>query len=340
MSDDTGEVPDDTTGGTAEPADSSSSDEGNVGQVCKNGVIEGTEECDCGGAPCTVDGLGGETCFSAAADNPRAPGPPTGGPLLCNPASCKLDISECTYCGDGELNGEETCEVDMPIETTCSALGAGAVGALTCGDDCQIDTTACTDCGYEDNFTDCGDGVKGEDWFTVVATNGGAASSSWACGNPSGVGPAGATGVWGTNLSGPYQAHEASALISAPLVFDTCDEPIIELRLTHWFDFHHTGPVADDGGIVQVSNSVNGPWTKLIPTGGVPYGGSAIDATLPPVANTTGFSFSSGGWVETTFDLGPWADDTVYLRFVIGSDASLQNAGWYIDRIEIIGLLE
>jgi hypothetical protein len=322
------------------PAEESSSEDGNGGSICNNGVIEGNEECDCGGAPCTVDGLGGLSCFDVAGRNPRAPGPPTGGPLLCNPASCKLDIAECTYCGDRSLNGQETCEIDMPIDTTCSALGVGAVGALTCGADCQIDTRACTDCGYEDDFDDCGGGVKGVDWFATVVTNGGAATSSWACGDPSGIGPAGANGVWGTNLSGPYQPYEASGLVSSPLDFTNCDEPIIELRLTHWFDFDHSGPVADDGGIVQVGPSPDGPWTKLVPTGGVPYSGGTIGAALPPVANQQGFAFESGGWVVSTFDLAPWADAPLYLRFVVGSDDSQELAGWYIDRIEIIGLLE
>lgn len=332
---------DDGDGGstTGEPGGESSSEGGNQGQLCGNGLIEGTEECDCAGGVCTVEGLGGRSCYDVAGENPDAPGPPTGGALACTAASCKLDIASCTYCGDRVLNGDETCELDLPIEASCSSLGAGAVGALECGSDCQIDTAACTDCGAEFDFSMCGGGVLGVDWVATIASNGGAPTSSWGCGSPEGAGaPAGATGVWGTNLAGEYQPHEASALQSPALDFTACDEPVIEMRLRHWFDFDHSGPVADDGAIVQVSSGINGPWTTIQPTGGVPYSGGTIGATLPPVAGAHGFAFNSGGWIDSTFDLGPWADAPLYVRFVVGSDGSDQAPGWYLDNVEIIGL--
>ncbi|MCA9710564.1 MAG: hypothetical protein KDK70_32280 [Myxococcales bacterium] len=149
--------PDDTASeeSTAEPADSStgdstgtgdsgtSTDGGNHGQACGNGVIEGTELCDCGGEFCTPAGLNGAMC--AGLINPLFPNRVyTGGVLDCSPASCQFVFAQCTFCGDTVLNGNEVCELDDDQGPSCQQLGMGTSNSpLPCGLDCQWDTTCC-----------------------------------------------------------------------------------------------------------------------------------------------------------------------------------------------------
>jgi hypothetical protein len=145
-SDDTTTTSDDTTttgldSGTATDT-GGSSEEGNQGQECGNGVIEGTELCDCGGMPCSPAGLGGFMC--AGLTNPSFPDRYyTGGILDCSPASCQFVFTQCSFCGDEVLNGNEICE-DGDNGPSCQDLGMGSgTSDLPCGPSCQWYVECC-----------------------------------------------------------------------------------------------------------------------------------------------------------------------------------------------------
>jgi hypothetical protein len=140
----TGEPSDDTTStGTDTGTDTGSdSESGNQGQACGNGMIEGTEQCDCGGMPCSPAGLGGMQC--AGNINPQFPMRVyTGGILDCSPASCQFVYTTCTFCGDENLNGNEICE-DGDNGPSCQDLGLGSsTSDLPCGPSCQWYVECC-----------------------------------------------------------------------------------------------------------------------------------------------------------------------------------------------------
>lgn len=338
-----------TSEGTTEVAESSStsaessSTGGGFGSLCGNGTIEGQEDCDCGDdGECTKDELGGIACESTT--DPLVPGILTGGPLGCNPASCRYDTSQCVYCGDGELNGNETCELDMPIETSCSELGKGTAGKLLCMDSCQVDTAACTECGFQFDFE--GDECPG-DWSTLITTGAAANPSSWECGTPGAFsdGPGSAkTGVWATNLNGDYLADESGYVRSGNLDLSNCGDQTVTMTVRHWFQFE--GGVANsDGGVVQVTTGdpellVDG-WTTIEPLDtGVTYL-PGVSASFPPVNGNPAFSGNDskneGMWVESEFDITEFAGPDLHIRFVIGSNNANQRSGWYIDDVEILG---
>jgi hypothetical protein len=335
--DDTEETTDpSTTPTTTETADSSSTnDDNDTGSLCGDGIVSGNEECDCGGFPCDEMSLGGMSCVDVK--DPTIPGVITGGELGCNMASCRFDTSLCTYCGDEEVNGIEECEEDEEITTTCEALGAGAAGPLVCDSSCQIDTSGCTDCAFVVDFevATCPNG------FSTVSLDAGASASTWACGEPTvyALGPGvAAPGTFGTNLSGPYNANEISALVSPEIDMSDCKDAGLVMTLRHWHNWEG-GASNADGGIVQASeNGVD--WTTIAPTGGDLYDDSPITATYAPVNGVLGFSGSQDDnqWSLSTFDLSDYAGSTsLQLRFVMGSNASTQQGGWYIDYIEILG---
>ncbi len=340
---------------TAQPEESSSSEGGTTvadtssesgttgvtpcgagGSVCGDGFVCGNEECDCGGVECTPQSFGEITCIDVS--DPSLPGPITGGVLGCNPASCRFDTSLCTFCGDGEVNGNEQCEAGEPVQATCAQLGAGVAGDVECNNACEIDTTQCTECAFEFEFESdtCPDG------FSTASLMGGAGASSWACGDPSvyGLGPgAAAPTSFGTNLTGPYNANEISALISPEIDMSVCSDDGIIMTMRHWHNFEG-GDLNSDGGIVQVSED-GVVWTTVSPTDGDLYDDMAVlDATYPPVDGVNGFSGGQdeNSWGNSEFDLSAYAgSSSLQIRFVFGSNSSVQQGGWYIDSMSVLG---
>lgn len=330
----TGPGPADTTAAAESSGGDDDDDDG--GSICGDGLISGPEECDCAQGPCTVEGLGGNTC--ADVSDPANPATLTGGTLGCNPASCRYVYDECTSCGDGTLNGNETCEQDMPIAETCMSLGKGGVGDLACDAACQIDTAGCTECGGTFNFDakNCPGG-----WEVDIAASGmGLGAPTWECGAPVDM-PADADGgVWGTNLAGNYNLNEASALISPPIDLGACAVGEgVEMRVYHWFQFEG-GPSNADGGIVQVSTNGTS-WTTIAPVGGTLYVASNLSTAFGPTDGVQGFSGNDpaeGTWVQSDFDVSAYSGSgNLQVRFVFGSDDDDNRLGWYIDRVEFVG---
>ena len=102
-----------------------------TGSVCGNGIIETGEVCD-------GFNVSGFTCvdFSAAS-----------GTVRCNPDCLDYDLSGCvadTFCGDGVVNGFETCDGFDFGTDSCFAQGF-AGGSLSCLSDCSTDYTGCSD---------------------------------------------------------------------------------------------------------------------------------------------------------------------------------------------------
>lgn len=143
-SDSTTGATDQGSGATAADSTTSGVDVCGGGEVCcGNGIINSGEQCDCGGMPCTPQGLDFFEC--AGLSNPEHPEHVyTGGILDCSPSTCQLVFTTCTFCGDGIINGNEACEPEPPPQATCASLGLGdATRPLPCDASCQLDTSSC-----------------------------------------------------------------------------------------------------------------------------------------------------------------------------------------------------
>ncbi|MFV8756685.1 hypothetical protein ACNOYE_39580 [Nannocystaceae bacterium ST9] len=94
---------------------------------CNNGQIEPMlgEQCEAGN-------LAGASCASLGF---------TKGTLACT-AGCQFDTSDCTLCGNADLEPGEQCDVFDFGGTTCQAYGF-ADGWLNCTEQCTIDTDEC-----------------------------------------------------------------------------------------------------------------------------------------------------------------------------------------------------
>ncbi len=96
-----------------------------------------------------------------------------------------------------------------------------------------------------------------------------------------------------------------------------------------WYDIEKNW----DFGFVQVSTDGGATWTSL-PIAGTT---SVIDPDGMPTiaANLPGFTGSSGGWVQKTFDLSAYAGRTIQLQFRYMTDWGTTMAGFYVDDIGV-----
>lgn len=132
--DETGSTTDDATGSTGDETDGSTGDTTGIPEGCGDGEAMGMEECD------GLDLRGKECTGFVAPMN----GNFHGGTLACND-DCTYDTSACTYCGDGEKNGSESCD-DADLGTaTCEAEGWDG-GDLSCDDQCDFVESECANC--------------------------------------------------------------------------------------------------------------------------------------------------------------------------------------------------
>jgi len=151
--------------------------------------------------------------------------------------------------------------------------------------------------------------------------------SVWQWGTPTYVsGPPAAyspPNCWGTVLGGQYPNSTCETLTSPPIDLDAG----ALLTFRHWYSTE----TSFDGGNVWISTDNGLSWILLTPVGGYPTASVSNTCTgSEPV-----YSGTSAGWVLATFDLSPYAGETVMLRWKFGSDSSVQYPGWYIDDVTV-----
>ena len=161
-------------------------------------------------------------------------------------------------------------------------------------------------------------------------------TGAWEWGVPT-SGPNGAhsgTKVWATVLAGNYQNSANWKLTSEPFTA-TANNP--QLRFWHWYQMEVSGSTpgrAYDGGNVKISTNNGSTWTLIRPVGGYNGLGYTSNAGIPNESCYTGMQST---WTEAVFNLPISTGQQFLLRWHFGSDAAVQQAGWYIDDISGYG---
>jgi immune inhibitor A len=113
------------------------------------------------------------------------------------------------------------------------------------------------------------------------------------------------------------RAVDLSGVITATLDFWT------------WYDIEEGW----DFGFVQVSTDGGQTWTSLEnPDTTYEHNPDAIGYV---VENLPGFTGTSDGWVQETFDLSPYAGQQILLQFRYATDTYTLYLGWFVDDITI-----
>jgi len=122
----------------------------------------------------------------------------------------------------------------------------------------------------------------------------------------------------------------------AALLFNECTlaSPVTlgadaELSFWTWYEIEDLW----DFGFVQISTDGGSTWTSLANSDTT----SEHDPSAHPdvLANLPGFTGSSEGWVEETFDLSAYDGQSVLVRFLYVTDWATEYTGFFVDEITI-----
>lgn len=133
------------------------------------------------------------------------------------------------------------------------------------------------------------------------------------------------TKVWGTVLNGSYPSNVNYTLTTPSYQIGS------NLALEFWHKYSSESTY--DGGQVKISVNNSSNWTLIQPVGGYPD--DSIAALSGP-----GYDGNSDGWVQATFDLSAYANQSVRFRFVFASDGMIEGPGWFIDDVKTTGFIE
>jgi len=152
-------------------------------------------------------------------------------------------------------------------------------------------------------------------------------TSDWQWGTP-GFGPSGAYSgekLWATKLNSNYSNYSDSRLTTPEVALPHVS--YIELSFWHWY---HTEDYYDGG---NVKLSTGDSFTVIEPVDGYPE--NAIQSGNQGIPGEPAYSDASDDWIKATFDITPYAGDTVIIGFHFGSNALVTYSGWYIDDVWI-----
>ncbi|HPG40717.1 MAG TPA: C25 family cysteine peptidase [bacterium] len=132
--------------------------------------------------------------------------------------------------------------------------------------------------------------------------------------------------VWGTVLKGDYTPFADYKLDSPEISLAGFVAPFLQFYHYYCMDYLNT---CYDGGNVQLSDDGGVLWLVIHPLEG--YTCDSLSAENLALAGQPGFSGCISVWQKVQFDLTPWADKKIRLRFHFGSTGQAEDAGWYID---------
>lgn len=145
------------------------------------------------------------------------------------------------------------------------------------------------------------------------------------------------TGHWTENTTEKYSgahsvfANNISSQSVQTFTYNNTFTPDDNTVLTFWHKYNTEARF--DGGIVEVSTNGGNSWTDVGPL--MIKNGYQGRIKHPYPNFSAGFSGDSGGFLETVVDLSSYDGKALNLRFVMTTDISISDEGWYIDLVRV-----
>lgn len=158
--------------------------------------------------------------------------------------------------------------------------------------------------------------------------------TSWCLNKPSSLlgafATSGVQSLWGYN-------RPSAGSIAVQVVFGSMPPASSRLQFNHSYGFENFLTLYFDGGQVQTSTDGGGTWQDAgsLITAGASYGGTVSSGFGNPLAGQSAFVRESWGYTATQLDLSPLSGSAFGYRFLVGTDSSFDDYGWFVDDARI-----
>ena len=136
--------------------------------------------------------------------------------------------------------------------------------------------------------------------------------------------------LWGYNRA-------VAGSIGVGVIFGGMPPASSRLQFNHSHGFENTGSTFWDGGQVSYSTNGGSTWNDgggLI-TGGQSYGGTVSSCCSNPMGGQSAFVRDSWGYTATQLDLSSLSGSAFGYRFLVGTDFTVDEFGWFVDDVRI-----
>lgn len=189
------------------------------------------------------------------------------------------------------------------------------------------------------------------DGVTIPALPAGwtAACTGTGCSGGTSGSPALTRGPWATyaNAGRADSGANAAAAADAPAVSDnTLTSPAFvptslgsTVSFRHWYDLEYSLSTAWDGGVLEISIN-GGAFQDILAAGGSflagGYTGTVSSSFSNPLGGRQAWTNNAGGFITTTVALPASAiNQSVQLRWRLGTDTTVADNGWYVDTFTV-----
>jgi hypothetical protein len=153
--------------------------------------------------------------------------------------------------------------------------------------------------------------------------------------------------IWVTTTAASDTPPNSAFVPDVPDVgLSELDSPVItlpagpsQLSFRKYYNLEWSGAVGYDGGVLEI-NINGGGWSDILDAGGSFSSGGYIAPISTfysnPLAGRSAWTGNSGGFITTAVDLpDAAAGQSIQLRWLCGTDNSVNWLGWYLDTIAI-----
>jgi bacillolysin len=164
-------------------------------------------------------------------------------------------------------------------------------------------------------------------------TSGGSSGTWFLASN--GANPLGGTRYATSGIESLWGYNQSTAVVSTMALNSNRSIPSgARLQFNHSYGFENDATGSYDGGLVEYSTDGGSTWQSLssLRTAGAAYGGALFNGSGNALAGQQAFVGDSFGYTASQYGLDSLAGQSqVRFRFVIATDSSVDDYGWFID---------
>jgi hypothetical protein len=125
-------------------------------------------------------------------------------------------------------------------------------------------------------------------------------------------------------------------LVSPPITLPVSASPL-QLQFWNYQSIESNASLCGDGGLLEISTDGGANWTQVGDPALLsdPYDGLIDTYHGNPLKGLPAWCGDPQDWLNSVVDLSPYTNQTINLRFRLGSNVSVSKSGWFLDDVAV-----